>query len=74
MSKKTPLTSSEGDWHQMICKFCVIERSWSTHESTDQKSDWLQLRSLLSSKYLKRELKIIFSKILQQIRKSDTGQ
>ena len=50
-----------------------VKRRWCSHESTGQKSDWLQLRSLLSSKYLRRELKITFSKILLQIGRSVTG-
>ena len=67
MSKKKPLTSSEGLATDDLEIWYVIGRSWCTHESPDWKRDWLQLRSLLSFRYLKRELKIIFSKKLQQI-------
>ena len=46
----------------MICKFRAIDSSWCTHESPGWKSDWLQVRSLLFSKDLKRESKTIFTK------------
>ena len=66
MSKKHVLHEVR-DWPQVICKS-------GTHESPDRKPDSLQFRSLLSSKYLKRELKKKFSKILLQIGKCETGR
>ena len=61
------------DWRQTICRFRVIESTCCTHESPGWKPDRLQVRSLLSSEWLKRELKMIFSKVWLPIGRSDTG-
>ena len=42
------------DWRQTICRFRVIESTCCTHESPGWKPDRLQVRSLLSSEWLKR--------------------
>ena len=51
----------------------VTDNSWCTEESPGRKADWLLVKRLLLSKYLKSELNITFSKILEQIGSNDTG-
>ena len=50
-----------------------MDRSWFTQESNGRKPDWLGLSSSFSSIYLKRELNISLSKILQNISKIKLG-
>ena len=42
-------------------------------KSPGQKPDWLLAKRLVSSKYLKSKLNLIFSEILEQIGSNDTG-
>ena len=55
--QKTPITSSEGlPSNDFVCYWDLLMHTWITGPEACR----LQLRSLLSSKYLKRELKGVF--------------
>ena len=72
MPKNTPLTSRDGQQSNDAWLSWTIERSWYSHESDGLKSDWVELRRLLS-RNLNIELNSNFWNILPQIGKRETG-
>ena len=50
MFKKTPLISTVGFLSKADCISCIMDSSWSMHESSVRKPDWKDVKSSLYRK------------------------